>query len=387
MVKRIILIIAITGMFLTNFMLTETSAIWEEGCRTICNNPSDSSEVSTIPYYTINTVDFGYLGSINRDKSFGMAIVSDEPIRKANWISEGENVNGHIIVILANFIQNEDGDNLDYSRRSAYKIIVHDGPSISDPIIFSTQKPITENKDDLIEELEFPINFEKNGQSSRVFAVERIAETTIMSDKFNVPLKGKEWEDRKTTLFQVNFTNPNTAINTIDAHELLYTEVPSSNIDIYLGEIFIYWDMDEKALKISTNGIPNVPVDVFVNYSTDITITAYMDLTIDLPFAPKVHPFLPLGCKAHLSIDGGIPFNGGTKQTGGAYLDPVPLTEANLHKTFNLSCPINVNTGDSDKVLFLPSFYLSYYPINVWDFFPPWDSFEAKYITVKWKYV
>ena len=385
MVKRYILAIAMIGIFITNCMISASSIKQDERYEIILERQANKSELNTISYYESNTADFGYVGSLNRDKSYGNAIVSNETLVEANWITAGENVNGYFTMTLANFIQNADCDTLDNYRLSNYKIIIHDGPNLNDPIIFAEERPIIENKEDLIEELEFPIDFETKGQSSREFAVERIAETTMISNRFNIPIKATTNEDRQTTIFHVTFDNQEDVTNNIDSEELLCSESASSNIDIYLGEILIWWDMDYNMIRISKNKMPTDPINKFVNYSEDVTINAYIELTIDLPFSPKVHPILPLGCKAHLSIDGGIHFKGGTKQTVGVYLDPVPLTEENLHKTFTLPCNITVNT-ENHEFLFLPSLSLSYHPINVWDFSPSWDSIEWEYIIIEFRY-
>ncbi|HEC94717.1 MAG TPA: hypothetical protein ENI45_01975, partial [Thermoplasmatales archaeon] len=205
--KKELFIVGIVGIFLTSSLLSASASNPVKMSDEIphVDNNYDGMQTS---YHETNTADFGVMGSINREKSFGAAIVSEKPLLEANWIAKQNEASGYLTMTIANFIQNESGETLNNYRLSTYRITVHDGPSTSDPVLFTDEKEVLENAGDMISDLIFPVTIDTKGQSSRELAVERTAQTQLVSNIFQMPMKGKEGLETKTTAFHVTFVSP-----------------------------------------------------------------------------------------------------------------------------------------------------------------------------------
>lgn len=385
------LIIYLIGIFLISCMLSVSTLGNTFGNEEMNDSSNLLDEIKTSTYYEINSADFGIMGSFNREKSFGSVLMSEKSMVETHWIKEmgRKYVNGHLDMTTANFIQNEGGESLENTRLSTYKIIVHDGPTTSDPVLFSDEKIIATNEDDAIHEISYPFILEgiENGEISRELTVERIVETQTISNLFNTPIIGKEGKETQITPFKIFFEEPGYLNRNTESTQTTQSHNPISDITVCLGTIEVYTEMgDSNHPKIRTEGIPDEPIEVPVNYSDDITVTAKIDIVIDLSCPPHPHSFFGLGCKAHLSIEGGYPYHGGTKSANSENMRPIPLIEGNLDNTSSLSCTIDVNTKETNKVLFAPTCGFSYYPINVWDFSTPGDSFDGGFIEVLFDY-
>jgi len=381
-------IIYLIGIFLISCMLSVSTLGNTFGNKELNDSSNLLDEIKTSTYYEINSADFGIMGSFNREKSFGSVLMSEKSMVETHWIKESgrDYVNGHLDMTTANFIQNEAGESLENTRVSTYKIIIHDGPSTSDPVLFSDEKIIATNADDAIHDISYPFILEdiENGEISRELTVERIVETQMISNLFN-PIIGKDGKETQITPFKIFFEEPGYLNRNTELTPTTQSHQPISEINVHLGTIEIYCEMeDSNHPKICTEGIPNKPIEVLVNHSDDVTVNATIDVIIDLYSPPHPHSFLGLGCKTYLSIDGGYPYNGGTKSANSTSMN-IPLINGNLQKKASLSCTIDVNT-EIKQVLFAPTCGFSFYPINVWDFSTPGDSFDGGYIYVQFNY-
>ena len=381
--KKEIFIICIVGMFLTSSLLS-ASALNPVKMNEEISNDSDDMQMSI---FESNVADFGLVASVNREKSFGGVVINDKPDLEVSWVAEEGESSGYLKMDYASFIENEPGESIDNYQLSTFRITVHDGPSTSDPVLFTDEKEVLENAKDWVGELIFPVTIKTKGQSSRELTVERTAQTQLVSKIIRTPIQGKEGIETKSTAFHVNFVGPSSLEKNIGSTPVMEGCYPSSVIKLYLGTIEVWKEMDGDLITITN--IVNEIDGVLVNRSEEVYIIGIVNYSINLARVPKYFGGL-LGCKATFSINGGIP-SGISNVERGYNATTEPLTTSNLgddlQKSGILSCGFTVDTGENDRVIFVPSCSFSYYPISFWNIYPPGDSFKGEGTRVLFEYV
>jgi len=385
--KKELFIICIVGMFLASGLLGASSVNTVKMNNMVSDGDNHYDEVKTSAVGYSNEAYFGELWSVNRDKSFGVADLSEGKDVYADWVAEENEASGYLTMTFANFIANDPGETISNYCLSTYRVTVHDGPSTSDPVLFTDEKEVLENAGDMIGDLIFPVTVETEGQPSRDLAVVRTSQTQVVSNAFRVPIQSDEGLNSETDSFHISFNGFESNEKTMRSSTSSEAPSPTNNIEIDLGSIEIYTEL----------GQPNRPIirmrdfireyTFDVNISEDVDVTAWVNYTIDLASVPHPIEFLKiLGCKANFLFEGGYQYDTSTRSACSEH-EIVLLTEFNLQKEGTLECSFTVNTGETNKILFMIACDLTLTPIAFWDIPIPGDSADSETSIIYFQYV
>lgn len=385
--KKKELIISVLGFILVVFIITPSTMssiqyeenIFEETREDFLNVPTNRSTF------------IGKVWTINQEKSFGTADLNIKDDVNINWETHTnsfgkEETSGYLQMMFANFFTNRSGQQFSNYRLSTYKMKVYDGPSIEDNILFEQEKEILENAGDWIENLQFPIKIESNGQPVRDIAVECIAESKLISKFLKTPLTGEHSIKSGLCKLHVNFGSQENFYH--DNSTTVKKSFNRSKVNLDLGNIKLLPSnrSDEVTIKTPimldyelTLNRSESPYEFFVNVGYGISLNR--SPTPDL--LSRI-----LGSKTEFILEGSA-YNRTTNRTKSLISDSqiIILNEESLNRSesFNRSFILK---GMPSELVFTISCDISYDKINMWKLSLPGESFfDSELIRVKLNYI
>jgi len=385
--KEKLLIIGIVGIFLASGILSALSADTTKVESKILDLNISHDETEALTSYDFNKAYFGEVWSLNKEKSFGSADLNVKKDVYANWQAEGNEASGYLAMKFANFIANRSGEILSNYRLSTYKLTIHDGPSTSDPILFTDEKEILENSGDVVGNLTYPITIDTKGQMNRTLAVVCTSETQLISNFLNTPIQGKSGIKEETGTFHVNFDGSQYDGNNENNFPITQNCFNRSELNVDLGTIELYSTANRSNIPIITTS--NVITDYIfqVNRSDKpIEIDVSVNYSIDLKAVPGPNTLSKiLGSKADFLLEGAYYHTNRTESVC-SESKTISLVEGTLNRTVTLNRSF-ILKEEPLELVFSVSCELFYSTINFWDFSIPNESFKSELCLVKIVYI
>ena len=352
---------------------------------------TDQTNIISVP--TNRTAFVGTVWTINQEKSFGTADLNVANDVYVNWGTQTnsfgeEEASGYLEMMFANFFTNRTGQEFSNYRLSTYKMIVYDGSSTSDNILYEQEKEILENAGDLIDNLQFPVTIESNGEKVRDLAVECIAESKLISNILKTPFTGEHSIKKGLCNLHVTFGSQVNAIEEKPSVQSVQKSFNRSEVELNLGDIKLLPSNRSGEVSISTPTI--VDYELTLNRSEmpyEFFINVGYGIALNRSPAPDLLSRL-LGSRTEFLLEGSA-YNRTTNRTMELITDSnlMVLNKENLNRSgsFNRSFLL---TGMPSEIVFTVSCDLSYDKLNFWKVSLPGESFfDSELIRVRLNYV